>query len=129
MTETRTRITEVGRVMVPVADQDRAIEFYVEKLGFEKRADIPYGEGARWVEVAPPGGATAIGLVLPREGDPVGIDTHVALSTKDAGATHADLRAAGVDTDAEVMRMGDPVPPMFFVRDQDANTLLVVESN
>src|SRR2546423_26948 len=105
-TESRTRISAVGRVMVPVSDQDRAIEFYVDKLGFEKRADIPYGNGDRWVEVAPPEAPTAIALVPPRQGDPVGIDTHIALTTKDIDSDHAALRGEGVDTDSEVSRMG-----------------------
>ena len=126
-TETRTRITQVGTVIVPVTDQDRALEFYVEKLGFEKRTDSAYGEGQRWLEVAPAGAATTIALVPPREGDSAGIETHVGLTTKDIDADHADLRARGVDADEEVMRMGDPVPPMFFFRDQDSNTYLVVE--
>ncbi len=126
-TETRTRITQVGTVIVPVTDQDRALEFYVEKLGFEKRTDSAYGEGQRWLEVAPAGAATTIALVPPREGDSAGIETHVGLTTKDIDADHADLRARGVDVDEEVMRMGDPVPPMFFFRDQDSNTYLVVE--
>jgi hypothetical protein len=39
---------------------------------------------------------------------------------------HADLKAAGVDVDEEVSEMGDPVPPMFWLRDQDNNTLMVV---
>ena len=51
-TETKTRIAHVGTVMVPVADQDRALEFYLGKLGFETRTDVPFGEGERWVEVA-----------------------------------------------------------------------------
>jgi catechol 2,3-dioxygenase-like lactoylglutathione lyase family enzyme len=127
-TQSSTRITGVGRVMVPVSDQDRAIEFYVEKLGFEKRADIPYGDGDRWVEVAPPQAGTAIALVPPREGEPAGVETRIALSTQDIDADHADLQARGVDVDSQVMRMGDPVPPMFFLRDQDGNRLLVVES-
>jgi hypothetical protein len=42
-----TRIRQVGTVFVPVADQDRALKFYLDKLGFEKRADFPYGEGSR----------------------------------------------------------------------------------
>ncbi|HET9050643.1 MAG TPA: VOC family protein [Candidatus Dormibacteraeota bacterium] len=112
--------------MVPVTDQDRAIDFYVGKLGFEKTSDVPYGRGDRWVEVTPAGGGTSLALVPPREGDPVGVDTRVALETADIDADHADLRARGVDVDAEVMRMGDPVPPMFFFRDQDGNTLLLV---
>ena len=69
---TGTRITQVGTVMIPVEDQDRAIAFYLDKLGFEKLADTPFGRGDRWVEVAPPGASTTIALVTPREGNPRG---------------------------------------------------------
>jgi catechol 2,3-dioxygenase-like lactoylglutathione lyase family enzyme len=126
-TGTATHITEVGTVMVPVADQDRAVDFYVGKLGFEKRSDTPYGDGARWIEVAPPGGTTAVALVLPREGDPVGIELNLGYTTTDIDADHADLRSRGVDVDEKIMRMGDPVPPMFFARDQDGNSFLIVQ--
>lgn len=132
MTETQTGTTSIGQVttvMVPVADQDRAIEFYLEKLGFEKRADVPFGDGNRWVEVAPRGAATTIALVQPREGEAAGIETRIALESGDIDADHASLRERGVDVDAEVMRMGGPVPPMFFFRDQDGNRLLVVETS
>jgi catechol 2,3-dioxygenase-like lactoylglutathione lyase family enzyme len=124
-----TRITGVGRVMIPVSDQDRAIDFYTSKLGFEKLADIPYGDGDRWVEVGLPGQATALALVRPRQGDPVGVDTHIALVSSDIDADHTDLSARGVDTDAEVARMGGPVPPMFWFRDQDGNTLMLVQTD
>ena len=122
-----TTIGQVATVMVPVSDQDRAIEFYEEKLGFEKRADIPFGDGNRWVEVAPPGGATTVALVQPREGESAGIESRIAFDSRDADADHAVLRERGVDVDAEVMRMGGPVPPMFFFRDGDGNQLLIVE--
>jgi catechol 2,3-dioxygenase-like lactoylglutathione lyase family enzyme len=125
-TDARTRISQVGTVIVPVSDQDRAIEFYTAKLGFEKRTDVPFGEGDRWVEVAPAGAATTIALVPPREGESAGIQTRVALTTSDIDADHASLKAQGVDLD-DVMRMGDPVPPMFFFRDADGNSLFVVE--
>jgi catechol 2,3-dioxygenase-like lactoylglutathione lyase family enzyme len=121
------RISGIGRVIVPVSDQDRALEFYVEKLGFEKGMDVSYGEGNRWLEVTPPGGGTAIALVPPPEGESVGVDTRISLTTSDADSDHAELRARGVDADPEVMRMGDPVPPMFFFRDGDGNRLLLVE--
>jgi len=126
-TTTSTNITQVGTVIVPVSDQDRALEFYLEKLGFEKRADTPFGRGERWVEVAPPGAATTIALIPPRSGEPVGIDTHVGFTTNDADADHAHLRAGGVEADEAVMRMGGPVPPMFFFRDPDGNSFLIVE--
>jgi catechol 2,3-dioxygenase-like lactoylglutathione lyase family enzyme len=54
MTDTAntTRIGQVGTVFFPVSDQDRALEFYVDKLGFEKRVDFSYGGSHRWIEVA-----------------------------------------------------------------------------
>jgi hypothetical protein len=61
------------------------------------------------------------------QGEQTGIETRIGFSTEDVDADHADLRARGVEVDAEVMRMGDPVPPMFFFRDQDGNRLLVVQ--
>jgi catechol 2,3-dioxygenase-like lactoylglutathione lyase family enzyme len=124
--DTSTRITEVGRVMVPVADQDRAIEFYGGMLGFEKRADVPYGDGERWVEVAPPGAATSIALVPARESEAGGVMTRIALTSDDIGADHAELRERGVDVDAELMGGDGTVPRMFFFRDQDGNSLLCV---
>ena len=77
--------------------------------------------------MAPPGAATTIALVPPREGESAGIETRVGFTTEDIDADHADLRAGGVDADEEVMRMGDPVPPMFFFRDPDGNSFLMVE--
>lgn len=122
-----TGITGIGTVIVPVSDQDRAIAFFVEKLGFEKRADVPFGGDMRWVEVAPPGAVSTVALVPPREGESTGIQTRVAFGTEDIDADHASLRARGVDADEAVMRMGDPVPPMFFFRDPDGNSYLIVE--
>jgi catechol 2,3-dioxygenase-like lactoylglutathione lyase family enzyme len=128
-TATSTRITQVSTVMVPVSNQDRALEFYVGKLGFEKRTDMPFGDGERWIEVVPPGTATTLALVTPRQGESAGIPTRVALASEDIDADYATLKERGVDVDAEVIRMGDPVPPMFFFRDQDANGLMVVGSS
>jgi catechol 2,3-dioxygenase-like lactoylglutathione lyase family enzyme len=125
---TTTRISKIGTVVVPVTDQDRAIEFYVETLGFEKRTDVPFGEGYRWVEVAPAGAVTTIAIVPPPPGNPAGnTDTGIGLNTDDIDADHAELKARGVDVDAEVSRMGDPVPPLFWFRDPDGNRLMIVE--
>jgi catechol 2,3-dioxygenase-like lactoylglutathione lyase family enzyme len=129
VSKTKTRLSKIGTVIIPVSDQDRAIEFYVETLGFEKRVDVPFGDGYRWVEVAPADAATSIAIVPPPPGKPTGnVETGIALNTDDVDADHADLQAAGVDVDPEVSRMGDPVPPMFWFRDPDGNTLMVVES-
>jgi catechol 2,3-dioxygenase-like lactoylglutathione lyase family enzyme len=123
-TQSRTRITDVRTVAVPVKDQDRAIEFYVGGLGFEIRMDGTFGQGQRWVEVAPPGATTSIALVEPGPDGRIGIDSGIRLSTADAEADHAEMRARGVDADAEILRQ--PVP-MFTFRDFDGNTLYVVQ--
>lgn len=126
MTETtRTRITDVRTVGVPVADQHRALDFYVDTLGFETRLDAPLGEDQRWIEVAPAGAETTIALVLSHEGVPSGVETGIRFTTADADAVHADLQAHGVDTD-EVLRW-DGVPPMFAFRDLDGNGLEIIE--
>ena len=49
------------------------------------------------------------------------------MTTDDIDATHAQLTALGIDVDAEVSRMGDPVPPMFWLRDPTGHSLMVVE--
>jgi catechol 2,3-dioxygenase-like lactoylglutathione lyase family enzyme len=121
-------VTKVGRVCVTVADTDRALDFYVEQLGFEKVVDVPMGPDMRWVEVALPGAATTIALAPPPPGKEAGAsDTGICLDTSDIAADHAALKAAGVDVDEEISRMGDPVPPMFWLRDPDGNSLIVVE--
>jgi predicted enzyme related to lactoylglutathione lyase len=126
MTTTASPISEIGLVIIPSTDQDRSVEFY-EALGFEKRTDIAFGDAYRWVEVYPPNGTTGIALAPPRAGDPTGVQTGISLTTDDIDATHAQLQSSGVDVDAEVARMGEPVPPMFWFRDPDGNTLMVVE--
>jgi catechol 2,3-dioxygenase-like lactoylglutathione lyase family enzyme len=126
---TTTGITELGLVIIPTPDVDRAIEFYVGKLGFEKRTDVPFGGQYRWVEVYPARGTAGIALAPPPPGtEAAPRDTGISLNTDDIDATHEALRSNGVDVDAEVSRMGDPVPPMFWLRDADGNTLLVVET-
>jgi catechol 2,3-dioxygenase-like lactoylglutathione lyase family enzyme len=137
-TATNIHVTQVATVIVCVSDQDRAIEFFVGALGFEQTADFRYGADERWVEVAPPGGATRISLARPRDGWPTGIETGVAFSTEDVDADHAELRARGVDVDDAVLRRGDPpvtwsgatlagVPSMFRFRDPDGNSFLMVQ--
>ncbi|HZP29113.1 MAG TPA: VOC family protein [Acidimicrobiia bacterium] len=128
MTTTKTHANKIATVVVPVADQDRAIDFYVEKLGFAKRVDVPFGNGLRWVEVGLGDESTTIALPPPPEGVPAGNrETGISLQTDDVDAFHAELRAAGVDVDPEVSRMGDPVPPMFWLRDPEGNVLMVVQ--
>jgi catechol 2,3-dioxygenase-like lactoylglutathione lyase family enzyme len=122
-----TRIVMVGTVGIPVTDQDRALDFYVGKLGFEVRRDGEFGPGMRWIEVAPPGATTTVALPPAGTGTTPGIDTGIRFSTEDAEADHAALVDRGVDA-GEILRFGEGVPPMFTIRDPDGNTLYIVES-
>jgi catechol 2,3-dioxygenase-like lactoylglutathione lyase family enzyme len=128
MTLTGTGIRGINLVCVPTVDQDKAIAFY-ESLGFEKRTDEPFGGNYRWVEVYPPEGDTGIALAPPppEAGPVVPVNTGITLTTTDIDATHAQLKALGVDVDEAVSRMGDPVPPLFWFRDSTGHTLMVVE--
>ena len=126
--KSKLNITQVGRICVTVADTDRAIDFYVGKLGFEKVVDTPMGDAGRWVEVQVAGTPTTIALAPPPPGrEAGGSDTGICLDTNDVDADHAALKAAGLDVDAEVTRWGDPIPPMFWMRDPDGNSLIVVQ--
>ena len=129
MTITTTGLTTISLVCVPTIEQDKAIAFY-ESLGFEKRTDQPFGGGYRWIEVYPPEGTTGIALAPPpAESGPVQpANTGITLHTSDIDATHAAMKELGVDVDAQVSRMGEPVPPMFWFRDPTGHTLMVVES-
>ena len=123
---TSTHISRIHTVAIPVSDQERALAFYRDTLGFEVRRDAAFGAGQRWVEVAPNGAETTVALPPTHPGVKAGVDTGVRLATDDAQAAHADLSAAGVDVD-EVLNFPG-APPMFFLRDPDGNTLVIVES-
>jgi catechol 2,3-dioxygenase-like lactoylglutathione lyase family enzyme len=139
MSTTPGLIGRIHLVTVPSTDADRSIAFY-ESVGFAKRADFPFGDGGRWVELFPPDGTAGIALA-PGPAARTGVDTGLILSTEDIDATHAALQARGIDVDEAVARVGAPVrirvgavdvvgpqPPMFHVRDPDGNALLVVQA-
>jgi catechol 2,3-dioxygenase-like lactoylglutathione lyase family enzyme len=128
MPSTKTQVSKIATVIIVSDDVDRQIEFYTEKLGLEKRMDVPFGGQYRWVEVAPVDAETTIALAPPPpDGEqPGNKETGISLYSEDIDAYHAQLKAEGVDVDDEISRMGDPVPPMFWLRDPEGNTLLVI---
>lgn len=128
----------VQLVTIPTTDQSRSLAFY-QSLGFEDRANFPWADGHRWIEVYPPGTSAGLALV-PAGPDPVGIRTGIILNTKDIDAAYQRMKQLGVDVDADIARIGSPVrarigaveqaepqPPMFWFRDLDGYQLLLVE--
>jgi catechol 2,3-dioxygenase-like lactoylglutathione lyase family enzyme len=117
--------TSIPVIVVNVTDQDRALRFYTEVLGFTLIDDTPFGDGQRWVEVACEGFPTRISLAPPMEAQ-VGVPTGIGVGVTDIDAFHAAITERGADADP-VQRMGDPVPPLCFFRDQDGNTLFATQ--
>lgn len=121
------QVTRVGRVVVPVTDQDEAIAFYTSRLGFTLIADMPFGDGDRWIELAPPGGGANVAFGPVRNDFQPGRPTGILLSSPDPAADRAELAGLGVDVDPDVMGGGGGVPVMFSFRDQDKNQLMIVQ--
>jgi len=127
-TPSGTTISDLGIAMFTVADQDAALAFYTEQLGFEVRSDVRFGEGdaMRWLEVAPPGSHARLALNPPMRGEPGG--SAIGVESHDLLGEHARLKAmGGIDVDPEPMR-SPGAPLMFSLRDPDGNHIWVVEA-
>src|SRR5260221_14667686 len=103
--QTKLNLKQVGRVCVTVADTDRAVDFYVDTLGFEKVIDVPMGDAGRWVEVRLPGTVTTIALAPPPPGtEPCGSKTGISPDTPNVDADHRIVKAARATVDDEATR-------------------------
>ena len=124
-----TTINSISTAMFSVSDQDAAIAFYTQKLGWELRDDISFGAGdqaGRWVELAPPGSSAVLAVNPPMSGEPGG--GSVGVEATDVDAERA--RLAGIDgvQVGEFMGGEGPVPKMFSVTDPDGNWIWVVQA-
>ena len=120
-----TSITDVRTVSINVTNQDDAVGFYVDTLGFEKRLDAPISPTMRWIEVAPSGATTSIALNAGQGAVVGGSDTGIRFTVPDAEAEHAAMHGRGVKV-GDLMRL-DGVPPMYTFDDPDGNRFYIVE--
>lgn len=114
---------------VNVRDLDGAIAFWRDRMGFELRRDVPYGEGERWVELMPPGAVTGLTLTQPGNDfwrEPGGYG-NLIFATDDLDAAYEELTSRGVVFAGPVMRMEGGPPPMAFFSDPDGTQFLLVE--
>jgi predicted enzyme related to lactoylglutathione lyase len=119
-------ITRASTVGIYVSDQDRALDFYIRKLGFEKLADDPMGGGARWIEVAPQGTETHLVLFTPPgQEDRIGTFSNVVLSCEDIEDTYEELKGRGVEFTEEPSEQPWGMWAQF--RDQDGNEFGLIE--
>jgi catechol 2,3-dioxygenase-like lactoylglutathione lyase family enzyme len=124
-----TTMNSIATAMFTVADQDAAVAWYTEKLGWELRSDTAFGEGdqaGRWVEVAPPG-STAVVALNAAWGDTTPGGTALGVEATDVRAEREALSAAGVEV-GEFMGGEGPVPLMFSATDPDGNYLWIVQA-
>ena len=118
-------ITNVGCVVLYVADQQRSLDFYANKLGFATVTDAEMAPGKRWIEVAPPGASTTV--VLSRAADfdvAPGSATAPTLQCDDLHRTYDQLRAVGVEVSEPVT---EPWNSYVVVTDPDGYTRIVSE--
>jgi catechol 2,3-dioxygenase-like lactoylglutathione lyase family enzyme len=113
---------QIKLASVLVDDQEKALRFYTEVLGFEKKNDIPLGP-YRWLTVSSPEGVEGVELVLEPIGFPpaaayqqalfeAGIPV-TAFITTDIHAEYRRLKAAGVNFRGEPQQMGTIIAVMF----------------
>ena len=121
-----TTITDIRTIAIDVADQDDALAYFVETLGFEKRLDAPISPTTRWIEVAPAGASVSIALNAAQDAGAAPADTGVRFTTPDAQAEHDAMRQRGVNVGDLLTWEG--VPPMFTFDDPDGNRFYVVEA-
>jgi predicted enzyme related to lactoylglutathione lyase len=118
-------ITHIETVAVYVSDQERAMRFYVDQLGFELRKDATLGapgDGPRWIEVAPHGGQTVLVLFTPPgTEDRIGASSGLVLLCEDIQATVAELKTRGVEFAQEPMML--PSGWWASFQDPDGNQL------
>jgi predicted enzyme related to lactoylglutathione lyase len=117
-------ITNVKLVGVCVRDQQKALDFYTQKLGFTLVADIPMGDSLRWIEVSPPGAETHLALFTPQGlEDRIGSFANIVFTCEDVQATFEALRERGVifKQDLKVESWGTSA--MFI--DQDGNQFVL----
>ncbi len=123
-------IKSIHSAAITVRDQDQALDFYVDKLGFQKLSDDEYAPGLRWIVVAPPGAQTGLALNSPQatgeNPEAIGTYSGISLITDDLNATYEELRARGVAFTGAPERMPWGAPATWFT-DPDGNRFFLTE--
>ena len=117
-------IRKLKFVSIPVRDQDRAVDFYVSKLGFALVTDQPMGPGQRWIEIRPPKGETGVALFTPPgQENRVGTFTGISMECDDVQKTYDELRAKGVEFERPPHT--EPWGVMAIMKDSEGNQIVL----
>ena len=95
-------IRRIKFASIPVRDQDEALKFYTEKLGFGIATDQPFDDSQRWIELRIPGAETRLVLFTPQgQEDRIGTPSNVVFASDDVATTYDELTERGVPFDSE----------------------------
>jgi len=110
---------------LPVSNQQRAVRFYTQKLGFRILQNTPYKTGWRWIELGIPGAETAI-VLTQRDNDLVNEVPSLILAVDDVEITFEELRAKGVAAiQSPRPAPWNPEQRFALLRDSEGNTILI----
>jgi catechol 2,3-dioxygenase-like lactoylglutathione lyase family enzyme len=116
-------ITNISVVSIPVSDQDRAKDFYVNTLGFDLLVENEMMPGSRWIQVAPKGAQTSLTLVNWFEHMPAGSVDGLVIATDDIESAYSALVAKGVTFDGPPQDQMGGIMTTFH--DPDGNGLVL----
>lgn len=117
-------ITHLKFMSIPVADQDRALKFYTEKLGFKVATDQPMGPGKRWIELRIGKAETRI-VLFTMDGEEVRIGTRMncSIACDDVEATWRQLSERGVEFEGPPQKQ--PWGSFVIMKDSEGNRFVV----
>ena len=120
-------IRKVKFLGVCVKDQDRALKFYLDVLGFTLVTDQPMGPGKRWIEVKPPKGETGIALFTPDgQEDRIGTFVNSSWECDDLERTHKELTAKGATFEKPPTKA--PWGSFAILKDSEGNSIVLSEA-
>ena len=113
-------IRNIKFVTIPVSDQDKALQFFTEKLGFKVSTDQPFNDKQRWIELMIPGAETGLVLFTP-EGheDRIGSFQPLSFTSDDAFATAKTMKERGVEFVSDPKK--EPWGTSAIFKDPDGN--------
>ncbi|MBV8710058.1 MAG: VOC family protein [Acidobacteriaceae bacterium] len=109
---------------IPVRDQDRALRFYTEKLGFRVLTDQQFGEDQRWIELSIPGADTGIVLFTPKgQEDRIGTFVNSSWEVDNIEKTYGELQEKGVEFAGPPQKQ--PWGTFVMMKDSEGNQIVL----
>ena len=117
-------IKRVKFIGIPVGDQERALEFYTQKLGFRILTDQQFTPTQRWIELAIPGAETGVALFTPEgQEDRVGTFVNTSWEVDNVEKTYQELLAKGVEFAGVPVKQ--PWGTSVMMKDSEDNTIVL----